>query len=48
VRVLEKLSERQREQYDRDEQRQEMKQLDEAAALSYLRRRNLQLQEVTR
>ena len=48
VRVLEKLSERQQEQYDRDEQRQDMKQMDEAAALSYLRRRSLQHQEAGR
>src|SRR4051794_18048386 len=42
VRVLEKLSERQREQYQRNEERQAMKQMDEAAAVSFVRQRALQ------
>ena len=39
VRVLEKLKERKREDAVRLEQRQEMKQLDEAAATGFLRKR---------
>jgi flagellar FliJ protein len=39
VRVLEKLKERKQEEALRVEQRQEMKQLDEAAATSFLRQR---------
>lgn len=41
VKVLEKLAERQRGEYERQEQRQEMKQIDEAAALAYSRRQAL-------
>jgi flagellar FliJ protein len=47
VRVLEKLEGRQREEHQRIEQRQEMKQLDEVAAVSFLRQRNEQSEEAT-
>ena len=45
VRVLEKLAERQREEHQRVEQRQQMKQLDEVAAVAFVRQRNEQLEE---
>jgi flagellar protein FliJ len=45
VRVLEKLAERKREEHQRQEQRQEMKLLDEAAAVTYIRQRSEQNKE---
>lgn len=39
VRVLEKLKERQRDEHDRGQRRQEMKQMDEVAALAFHRLR---------
>jgi flagellar protein FliJ len=46
VRVLEKLEDRKREEHVRMEQRQEMKQLDEVAAVSFVRRRHERAEEV--
>lgn len=40
VRVLEKLEERKREEYQRQEQRQAMKQLDEVATVNFIRQRS--------
>ncbi|MBC7856283.1 MAG: flagellar export protein FliJ [Pirellulaceae bacterium] len=45
VRVLEKLQERKREEHARGELRQEMKQLDEVAAVAFIRRRSEQHEE---
>ncbi len=45
VRVLEKLAERQRKEHEHLERRQEMKQLDEVAAVAFVRQRNEQLEE---
>ena len=45
VRVLEKLEDRKREEHVRMEQRQEMKQLDEVAAVSFVRQRNERVEE---
>ncbi len=46
VRVLEKLEVRKREEHVRVEQRQEMKQLDEVAAVAFVRQRNERAEEV--
>jgi flagellar protein FliJ len=46
VRVLEKLEDRKREEHVRMEQRQEMKQLDEVAAVSFVRQRHERAEEV--
>ena len=46
VRVLEKLEYRKREEHERTEQRQEMKQLDEVAAVSFVRQRLERAEEV--
>jgi len=45
VRVLEKLKERQRDEHQRGQQRQEMKQMDEIAGLAFHRRRAEQREE---
>lgn len=46
VRVLEKLEERKREEYQRQEQRQQMKEMDEVATMSFIRRHNGLSEEV--
>lgn len=47
VRVLEKLELRQREEYERKELRQEMKQLDEVATSGFIRQRSEHSEEAT-